>query len=82
MKVVPGSSRDRIVGALGDALKIAVSKPPQAGAANQAVIALLAQVLGVPEPSLQIRRGHANPRKEIFVAGLSARQTAARLNLS
>lgn len=79
VKVVPGSSRDRIVGALGDALKITVSKPPRAGAANEAVLALLAKALGAPRASVRILRGQADPRKEIFVAGLSARDVAARL---
>ena len=37
LKVVPGASRDRIVGEHGDALKVAVAKPPEDGAANQAV---------------------------------------------
>ena len=45
IKVVPGASRDRIVGVLGSALKVAVSKPPQGGAANRAVVELLAEAL-------------------------------------
>ena len=79
LKVVPGASRDRIVGVLGDALKIAVSKPPTDGAANKAVIQLLAAHLGLPATSITITRGHANPRKEVLIAGLTLEQLAARL---
>jgi uncharacterized protein (TIGR00251 family) len=79
LKVVPGASRDRIVGALGDALKIAVSKPPQDGAANKAVVKLLAAELGVPEANISIVRGHSTPRKEVRVAGLTAEQLTSRL---
>jgi uncharacterized protein (TIGR00251 family) len=74
VKVVPGASRDRIVGELGDALKIAVSKPPSGGAANEAVIALLTDALGLSRGSISITRGHSNPRKEILVCGLTIEQ--------
>ena len=81
LKVVPGTSRDRIVGVLGDALKIAVSKPPADGAANKAVIQLLAGHLGLPAGSITITRGHANPRKEVLITGLSADELALRLGI-
>lgn len=79
VKVVPGASRDRVVGALGEALKVAVSKPPEAGAANAAVVALLADLLGVPRASVRIVRGHANARKDVFVAGVRAVDASARI---
>lgn len=79
VKVVPGASRDRVVGALGDALKVAVSKPPEGGAANAAVVTLLAELIGVPRASVRIVRGRSNPRKDVFVAGVSAAQVTARL---
>jgi len=78
VKVVPGASRDRVVGALGEALKVAVSKPPEAGAANAAVLALLAELLGVPRAGVRIVRGHANARKVVFVAGVRAVDASAR----
>jgi uncharacterized protein (TIGR00251 family) len=81
VKVVPGSSRDRIVGELGEALKIAVSKPPAAGAANAAVVALLAAVLELPKNQIQIESGHSQPRKRILVSGISAQDLRQRLKL-
>jgi hypothetical protein len=79
LKVVPGASRDRIVGVLGDALKIAVSKPPEGGAANKAVIQLLARHLGLPAASITITRGHANARKEVLVIGMTSEELTSRL---
>ena len=79
LKVVPGSSRDRVVGELGDALKIAVSKPPQGGAANRAVVKLLAGALNVPDANITLVRGHASPRKEVLITGLTAADLSTRL---
>ncbi len=79
VKVVPGSSRDRIAGLLGDALKIAVAAAPERGAANQAVVKLLARQLGLPANQIEVIRGHTHPRKEIRVRGITATELLARL---
>ena len=47
VKFVPGSSRDQIVGWLGDSLEIKVMAPPGKGRANEAVVAILADRLGL-----------------------------------
>jgi len=77
VKVVPGSSRDRIVGVLGDALKIAVAAPPEKGKANRAVVDVLAKALGVKRNTVQIVAGHTQPRKNVLIAGVSAEQVSA-----
>ena len=79
IKVVPGASRTRIVGVLGDHLKIQVAAPPQAGQANQAVCQVLAEVLGVTLPKITVIAGAAQPRKTIAVTGLTAPQATDRL---
>ena len=62
LKVVPGSSRDQIVGWLGDALKIKVMAPPEKGRANEAVVAILADRLGVREDDVKIVAAHQGGR--------------------
>jgi hypothetical protein len=79
VKVVPGASRNRVIGALGGALKLAVGKPAERGAANAAVAALLAEALGVPRSAVRIVRGLTNPRKEIAVSGITVEELARRL---
>ena len=69
VKVVPGSSRDQIVGWLGDALKIKVTVPPEKGRANEAVVAILAARLGVHKDDVMIVAGHSAATKEVAVAG-------------
>jgi uncharacterized protein (TIGR00251 family) len=70
IKVVPGASRTRVVGWLGDALKVAVSAPPESGKANEAVIELLAATAGVSASSVRIERGHTRTRKTVSIRGL------------
>ena len=79
VKVVPGSSRDRIVGVLGDCLKIATAAPAQKGKANAAVAAALAEALGVARRAVELAAGQTSPRKEFLVSGLSAEALQAAL---
>ncbi len=79
VKVVPGASRDKVVGMLGDRLKIAVSAPPEAGKANKAVCKLLSRVLGLPPRDVTVTAGHTQPTKTITVIGIDVEQAARRL---
>lgn len=81
IKVVPGASRDRLMGELDGALKIAVAAPPERGAANQAVCRLIAHALGLRAAQVQVVAGPASPRKTVLVQGLTADQLRAKLNL-
>ena len=71
LKVVPGSSRDAVVGWLGDSLKVKVKAPPEKGRANEAVVALLADHLGVDPSSIAVVSGHGSPAKVVAVEGMA-----------
>ncbi len=79
VKVVPGASRNRIVGMLGDRLKLSVSAAPEAGKANKAVCKLLAEALGVAPRDVSVSSGQTQPTKTITVTGISAEMAADRL---
>jgi uncharacterized protein (TIGR00251 family) len=81
VKVVPGSSRDRIAGPLGNRLKVQVAAAPEAGKANAALCALLAKVMGVSRRDITLTAGRSQPAKTLRIAGLTVDQTAARLGL-
>jgi uncharacterized protein (TIGR00251 family) len=70
LKVVPGSSRDEIVGWLGASLKVKVKAPPEKGRANEAVVALLAERLGIDTSSVAVVSGHGLPAKVVEVDGM------------
>jgi uncharacterized protein len=81
VKVVPGASRERVVGPLGDRLKVTVQKPPEKGAANAAVCRLLAAALGLRAADVTVIRGDVRPEKEILVRGLGPEEVLRRLGL-
>ncbi len=70
VKVVLGSSRDEIVGWLGDALKIKVMAPPEKGRANEAIVEMLAERLGLPADAIALASGHSSPAKVIAINGM------------
>jgi len=82
VKAVPGASRDRVVGVLGDCLKVATSSAAEKGRANTALAKTLAGALGVGRRDVEIIGGMSNPRKEFRIAGLSASDVRQRLDES
>ena len=72
VKVIPGSSRDRIAGVLGDCLKITTPAAAEKGKANAAVAKALARALGVNRRDVELISGQTNARKEFCIAGESA----------
>ena len=82
VKVVPGASRSRVVGLLGDRIKVAAAAPAESGKANRAVCRLLADALGVASRAVTIVEGRTNPLKCIEVAGVDAASARKALGLS
>lgn len=79
VKVVPGAARDRIVGRLGDALKVQVSAPPEGGKANARLCEVLAAWFAVPARAVTVVQGAGNPRKVVAVQGITPADAAAKL---
>ena len=80
VKVVPGASRNRIVGRYGDAIKVQVAAPPEGGKANEAVLALIVEAVGIRRQQVRLVRGHAQPRKTIELDGIDQAAVDAVLN--
>ncbi len=80
VRVQPRASRAEIVGWRADGvLGVRVPAPPVEGAANDAVRALLAEVLGVRGSAVSIVRGERGREKLVQVTGLSLDEVRARL---
>ena len=72
IKVVPGSSKTRIAGILGEAIKINVAAAPEKGKANKELVKYLAKLLNVPKSGIKIVAGEKDQRKVLSIAEISA----------
>lgn len=79
VRVQPRSSRNRIAGVYGDAIKLSVTAPPVDGAANTAVIALLADVFDVPKGAVAIVAGRTSRDKVVQVTAPRSDQLITKL---
>jgi uncharacterized protein (TIGR00251 family) len=75
--VVPGASRDEIVGEHDGALKVRVSAAPEKGRANTAVARLLAA--RVPGRRVSVVTGMTSRRKQLLVEGVTPEAVADAL---
>ncbi|HEY6996649.1 MAG TPA: DUF167 domain-containing protein [Candidatus Binatia bacterium] len=65
--VKPNARKSEIVKIAPDNYRIAVREPAQNGQANEAVIKLLAEHLGIPKSTLKIVRGASSRHKLIDI---------------
>jgi uncharacterized protein (TIGR00251 family) len=79
VKVVPGASRSRYMGEWDGRARIAVAAPPEKGKANEAVVKLLAELLGVDKRSLEVVAGSTGPLKTIRIGRISVDAVRAAL---
>jgi hypothetical protein len=75
----PGAKRSAIAGVHGPALGIRLGARPVEGAANAALIRVLAEALGVSRQAVTLRTGARGRTKRVHVRGVTAGVTLARL---
>lgn len=80
IRVTPRASANRIELTTDGKLKVYVTAPPADGAANQAVIELLAKHLKVPKSSVQVIAGHTSRDKKVELSSLTEGELASRLS--
>jgi uncharacterized protein len=80
VRVTPGAREAGITGWQGDVLRVKVRDKAEKGRANDAVIRLLAETLGVPRSAVTLKRGGASREKLYEVDGLDDEEARRRLN--
>lgn len=78
VRVTPRASRDALT--LEDGiLRARLTAPPVEGAANEALVTLLADRLHLPKRAITIVRGATSRDKQIAISGITADELRARL---
>ena len=77
VRVIPRAKKTEVAGMRDGAILIRVSAPPVEGAANDAVITLLAERLAIPRRNIRIVSGESSRRKRLEIAGVTPEQIRA-----
>lgn len=80
IKVIPKANKSEIVGMEGEELKVRLKAVPEKGEANEALILLLSQTLGVPKSSIELVSGFKSRHKKVKVHDLAETELKNRLN--
>ena len=78
-RLSPRASRNEIGDFRDEVLQVRVTAPPVEGAANEALVSLLAERLDLPKANLSVTHGYASRSKVVEIAGLDRDEVLARL---
>ncbi|HVX29400.1 MAG TPA: DUF167 domain-containing protein [Nitrolancea sp.] len=81
VRVVPRSSKTVVEGVVEGALRIRLAAPPVDGAANAALIELLARRCGIPKSQISIVSGARGKQKRVLLSGIEPSTVRTRLEL-
>lgn len=79
VRVVPRARRNALTREANGTLRARLTAPPVEGAANRALIELLAKELGLKRGDLEVVHGERGRDKRVAVQGCSAADLAARV---
>lgn len=66
----PGARKNGVTGVHAGRLKVAVTQAPEQGKANQALVKLLAGLLGVKRSQVTLQSGDTSRHKKFVIAGI------------
>ena len=72
VRVVPRASRTEVTGEHDGALRVKLAAPPVEGAANRALVRLLAKTFKLPQNAVEIVAGSTSKRKIVRIEGATA----------
>ncbi len=82
VRAQPGARKAGIQGEHDGALKVAVTVSPDRGRANQALIEVLREALGLKRSQIELLSGHTGRQKRFLIRGMTKAQLIARIEES
>lgn len=80
VRIQPRASKNEIVPMEGGAFKIRLTAPPVDGAANEALVRFLSDILGIAKTRVEIVSGQTSREKRIRIGGMSGADVRRLLN--
>lgn len=75
----PGARKTGVLGEQAGALKVAVTAPPEGGRANQALVEVLREALGLKRSQVELLGGATSRDKRFLIRGVTKAELAARV---
>jgi uncharacterized protein (TIGR00251 family) len=79
IRAQPGASRNAVRGEQAGALKVSVTQVAEKGKANQAILEMLAEFLGMPKSRLELLSGSTGRQKRVLVRGIAPDELGERI---
>lgn len=77
VRAQPGAKRNAVVGHQSGSLKVAVTAPPQDGRANEALVEVLREWLGMKRSQVELAGGATSRNKLFLIRGVTPEELAA-----
>src|SRR5262249_42076311 len=81
VRAQPRARKPGVQGEKGGSLKLAVAAPPEAGRANEALVALLADLLQIRRSQITLLSGQSARDKQFLIRGLTLVDLEHRLSI-
>lgn len=79
VRAQPGAKKNAVLGEHAGALKVAVTAPPEDGRANDALVEVLKDWLGVKRSQVELLSGKSNRNKVFLIRGIMPAELSAKV---
>jgi uncharacterized protein (TIGR00251 family) len=80
VRVIPRAPRTAVAGRRGGAILIRLAAPPVDGAANDALVKVLSDTIGIPRRAIRLVSGDKSRDKRVAIAGVDLPAVLAALH--